>query len=183
MVAAAARHGVLAALPHALTASRVVSAPLIVWCIFNGRMGVAAVLVGAAMVTDYLDGPIIRRFGTPSVAGAYFDVWADFLVVVAAFGGLGLAGMVPLWPLLPICFSFALFLLTSRHTPGIYDPVGRYIGGLLMVAALLLLLVDDFLIQEVVYHTAAAACLVTILARLVYLATRPQRAGLPPTVL
>lgn len=38
------------------------------------------------------------------------DVWADFLTVVATFAGLWAGGFVPLWPLMPIILSFALFL-------------------------------------------------------------------------
>ncbi|MHB1109108.1 MAG: CDP-alcohol phosphatidyltransferase family protein [Devosia sp.] len=173
---------VLAVLPHVLTATRVASAPLIVWLIFDGEIMAATVLCIAGMITDYIDGPLIRRFGTPSKAGAYFDVWADFLIVLAVFGGLGLAGLLPLWPLVPICASFALFIATFERKPTIYDPVGRYIGGMLMTAAVVLLVAQDFLVQEVVSWTVAVACSIAMVGRLAYLApwgasARPVEGG------
>lgn len=158
----------LALLPQVLTATRLASAPLMVWLIAGGNLVAAAALCAAAMFTDLVDGPLVRRYGRPSRGGAFFDVWADFLVIIGAFGGLGIAGIIPLWPLLPIGLSFALFIVTSRRTPKIYDPIGRYLGGILMTASLILLMVEDLVVQETVLLTASAACLITMAARVAY---------------
>jgi hypothetical protein len=57
--------------------------------------------------------------------GALFDVWADFLVMAAA-------GIFSFCPLAPIGASFAVFIATSGMRPTMYDPVGQYIGGIVM---------------------------------------------------
>ena len=176
----AASHAIPGLLPHLLTGSRLLGAPLIVYWIAAGATGFAAAGLLAAMLTDFLDGPLIRRFGTPSRAGAYFDVWADFAVIVAVFGGLASAGVVPVWPLFPIGLSFALFLATSDKRPTIYDPVGRSIGGILMAGSLVLLTVEDFLVQEAVLWTSSIACGITMAGRVAYLLPRrgsPQASG------
>ena len=169
---ASALHRVLAVLPHILTASRLAATPVIFVAAYLGALGVATVLVVLAMATDLIDGPLIRRFGRPSTAGAYFDVWADFLTVFATFAGLALAGAIPIWPLLPIGLSFLLFLATSRARPTIYDPIGRYIGVVLLIAALVLLAVQDFVVQETLYLTVAISGAIGMAGRIGYL-TRP----------
>jgi phosphatidylglycerophosphate synthase len=167
-----ARATVLALLPHALTVTRLAAAPLIFFAALAGEMVPAAVLVVLAMVTDAIDGPLVRRFGRPSEAGAMLDVWADFLTVFAAFAGLSAGGAIPLWPLLPIAASFALFLITARLGGVIYDPVGRYLGAVTMVAALLLLTVHDFLVQEIIFRAVTGLCAIGMAGRIVYLARR-----------
>jgi phosphatidylglycerophosphate synthase len=171
-LATAGRNRALALLAQALTGLRAASAPPIFLWIGSGDLDLAAMAVAAALLSDCADGPLVRRFGTPSAAGAWFDAWADFLVIVAAFGGLAAAGMVPAWPLLPICLSFALFVATTRKRPVLYDPVGRYIGGILMVLALVLLTLPEFLVQETVLWTSAIACSITMLGRVAYVLPR-----------
>jgi phosphatidylglycerophosphate synthase len=171
-VASAGRNQALALLAQGLTGARAASAPLIFLWIGHGDLGLAAIGVAAALLSDCADGPLVRRFGTPSAAGAWFDAWADFLVIVAAFGGLAAAGMVPSWPLLPICLSFALFVATSHKRPVLHDPVGRYIGGILMVLALVLLTLPDLLVQETVLWTSAIACMITMLGRVAHVLPR-----------
>lgn len=161
---------VVSLLPHILTGMRLAATPAILVAAYLGALAIAAALVLFAMVTDLVDGPLIRRFGRPSSAGAYFDVWADFLTVFAVFAWLGVAGTIPLWPLLPISLSFLLFIATSRARPTMYDPIGRHIGVVLMIAALALLLVQDFMVQETLYLTVAASSAFGIVGRAVYLA-------------
>lgn len=167
-----AKAAVLALLPQALTVTRLAAAPLIFFAALAGVMDLAAVLVVLAMVTDAIDGPLVRRFGQPSEAGAMLDVWADFLTVFAAFAGLWAGGAIPLWPLLPIVLSFALFLVTARLGGVIYDPVGRQLGAVTMVASLLLLTVHDFLVQEIIFRTVAGLCAIGMAGRIVYLTRR-----------
>jgi len=93
-------------------------------------------------------------------------VWADFLVIVAAFAGFAAVGILSFWPLLPIGASFALFIATSGLGPTMYDPVGRYIGGILMLGALGVLLAQDIMMQQAIELTVVIACLMTIVVRL-----------------
>jgi phosphatidylglycerophosphate synthase len=162
----------LGSLGHLLTAARLASAPFILDWIVGGRAELAAAAVGIAMLTDCVDGPLVRRFGRPSRASAWFDVWADFLVIAPAFIGFALAGILSSWPLVWIGGSFAVFIATSGLGASIYDPLGRYIGGMLMAAALGVLLAQDFAVQQSIELTVTVACLTTMAARLAYVVAR-----------
>jgi phosphatidylglycerophosphate synthase len=158
----------LGSLGHLLTATRLASAPLIFSWIGEGSIERAAAALGFAMLTDLIDGPLVRRFGRPSKAGAWFDVWADFLVIVSAFAGFASVGILSFWPLVPIGTSFVVFIATSALRPTMYDPVGRYIGGILMLGALGVLLAHDIITQQVIELTIVIACLTTIVVRVAY---------------
>jgi len=150
---------------HALTLARVVVSPWILLWIIEGRFGLAAAALLAAMASDLLDGPLVRRFGRPTRAGAWFDIGADLGLVVCAFAGFAMAGVLGWWPLVWIGASFAVFVATSRRR--LYDPVGRSIGALLMIAAMGVLLVPDFAAQQALGVAASIACAMTMGARLV----------------
>jgi cardiolipin synthase (CMP-forming) len=79
---------ILAVLPQLLTLARLAAAPLLFYLIVSGFLVAAAVLLAGAMLSDFADGALTRRFSTSSRAGAYADVWADFSTLVAAFGTL-----------------------------------------------------------------------------------------------
>jgi phosphatidylglycerophosphate synthase len=72
-----------------------------------------AFLLGAAIASDYLDGPLARRMGTASAAGMLFDHSTDCLFVTAGLTGAAIAGAVT--PLLPalIPFAFGQYVLDS----------------------------------------------------------------------
>lgn len=69
--------------------------------------GVVAVVLVAAIATDYLDGPIARSTGTASAKGQLFDHSADCLFVTGGLAGAAIAGAVtPILPVLvPIAFG------------------------------------------------------------------------------
>ena len=138
-------------LPHMLTLLRAASAPLLFGLLVFERLDEALALLVFAAITDLIDGPLVRRFGSPSRAGAYFDAWADFLVVAAAFSGFAVLEIYPAWLVGLIALSFILFIVSARFTPTIYDPLGRYIGGLLYVAAWVTLVYRDFLAQHAIF--------------------------------
>jgi len=170
----------LRVLPHGLTALRLGLAPVLFISIVAGRGDMAAACLVAAMASDAADGPLARRFGVASRAGAWFDVWTDFIVIEAAFLGFAAAGTGP-WAL-PVltALSFALFAGTAHITSAIYDPVGRYIGGILMVAALAVVALRDLYVAEAVYLAAYGALFVTMAARAGFTA-RPILRQIRPT--
>lgn len=155
-------------LPHLLTGARLLSAPLLWWLITDFAQGAALVCLGLAIVSDAVDGVLTRRLGAPSRAGAYFDATADFAVIAASFAGFAWIGIYPFWLVGLISLVFAAFLLTSRLTPVIYDPIGRYIGGILFVAAFTTLLLPDALVHHTILWTATAALTITIAARTIH---------------
>jgi phosphatidylglycerophosphate synthase len=155
-------------LPHFLTGLRLVSAPLLWWLVTRLEFRSALVCLGFAMLSDAVDGSLVRRFGTPSRAGAYFDATADFAVIVAGFSAFAWLEIYPAWLVALIALAFLVFVLSSRLTPAIYDPVGRYVGGILFVAILATLLFQDLLLQRVILSAATASLAVTLGARAAY---------------
>jgi phosphatidylglycerophosphate synthase len=152
-------------LPHGLTALRLALAPLLFVAIVQGRGDAAMACLVLAMASDAADGPLARRLGVASRAGAWFDVWTDFAVIEAAFVGFAVAGAGP-WGLAVLtALSFALFAGTARMTDAIYDPVGRYIGGILMVAAFAVVALRDLYFAEAAYLAAYGALFMTMAAR------------------
>lgn len=160
--------GLLFFLPHLLTGMRLLSAPLLWWLVTGFALGAALVCLALAMFSDAIDGALVRRFGVPSRAGAYFDATADLAVIMAAFGAFAWIGIYPYWLVGLISLAFVVFLLTSRLTPSIYDPVGRYIGGVLYAAAFTTLVLPDILAQHTILWTATGALTITISARAVH---------------
>ena len=122
-------------LPHGLTALRLALAPVLYQLIVAGEGDLAVIGLTIAIATDAADGPLARRFGVASRAGAHFDFWADFVLIEAAFAGFAATGTGS-WSI-PVltALSFGFFIATVRLTSDMYDPVGRNIGGILMGSA------------------------------------------------
>ena len=77
----------LAQLPNALTLARVVLIPIFVALLLaatNGRSWPAAIVFGAAGVTDQIDGWLARRWRVESDFGRVVDPLADRLMIDAA---------------------------------------------------------------------------------------------------
>jgi CDP-diacylglycerol--glycerol-3-phosphate 3-phosphatidyltransferase len=73
-------------LPTWLTLFRLVLIPFVVWLMFVALPGfniAAAVLFGFALVSDWLDGYLARRWNQASPFGAFLDPVADKLIVCA----------------------------------------------------------------------------------------------------
>lgn len=160
--------GLLSLLPQLLTGMRLLSAPLLWWLVTGFAFRTALVCLALAMISDAVDGALVRRFAVPSRAGAYFDATTDLTVILAAFGAFAWIGIYPFWLVGLITLAFVVFLLTSRMTPSIYDPVGRYIGGVLYAAAFATLVLPDILAQHTILWTATGALTITIGARAIH---------------
>ncbi|MCI0546440.1 MAG: CDP-diacylglycerol--glycerol-3-phosphate 3-phosphatidyltransferase [Candidatus Rokubacteria bacterium] len=87
-------------LPIALTLVRIVLVPLVVvFLISSSRVNVliAAVIFGAASLTDWLDGRVARRWNQVTRLGTLLDPVADKLLVAAALVSLVQVDMLPAW--------------------------------------------------------------------------------------
>jgi phosphatidylglycerophosphate synthase len=69
--------------------------------------GAVALLLGLAIASDYLDGPVARRTGTASARGMLFDHTTDCLFVTGGLTGAAIAGSItPILPaLIPLAFG------------------------------------------------------------------------------
>src|SRR5439155_16459146 len=84
-------------LPNLITLARLLSVPLTIWLMFDGRYGIAFwVFIGAGM-SDALDGYIAKRFDRRTWIGGVLDPAADKAMLVGVYVSLGLAGQLPGW--------------------------------------------------------------------------------------
>ena len=92
----------LARIPNALTILRLAAIPVFVVLLLeaeDGRSWPAAILFGAAAITDQIDGFLARRWQVESPFGKIADPLADRLLIDAAVVLLFLADRLP-WPAL-----------------------------------------------------------------------------------
>jgi len=103
---------------NGLTASRLVAAPILAVAILRGADGVALIVFAAAVLTDFLDGPLARRSGGASSLGGLLDHATDATFVTAGTAALSCSGEVP--QLLPwlIAAAFLQYVLDSRLAAG-----------------------------------------------------------------
>ena len=66
---------------------------------------IVASLLGLAIASDLLDGPLARRTGTASPRGMLFDHTTDCVFVTGGLAGAAIAGAVT--PMLPVLIPFA----------------------------------------------------------------------------
>lgn len=130
-------------IPNILTMSRIILTFVIIYLVIAGAKITAIVMVFAiAMITDFLDGQIARRFHMTTEFGRKLDMIADrFLLigtVIAVVADFGIKGILERYELLQIflimsreiiAFPFALIYITSRMA----TPEVRLIGKLTTV--------------------------------------------------
>ena len=91
---------VLFNLPNRLSLIRLVCIPVVVICLhFPGRWGssLAALFVGVAFMTDFLDGYFARRYGDVTVLGKFLDPLADKILVTVTMIMLIPLDRIPAW--------------------------------------------------------------------------------------
>ena len=74
----------------ALTASRIIAAPIISWLIFSNEPFAAYYLFAAAAMTDFLDGYVARMSKKTVTYGATFDALADLSLVYTTIVSLAI---------------------------------------------------------------------------------------------
>ncbi|KAI6375735.1 hypothetical protein MCOR25_002897 [Pyricularia grisea] len=84
-------------IPNILTASRLVIAPFIGYCIVHDYHATALGLFAYAGVSDLLDGWIARRWNQGTVVGTIIDPMADKMLMMVLTVSLAVKGALPLW--------------------------------------------------------------------------------------
>jgi cardiolipin synthase (CMP-forming) len=72
-----------------------------------------AALAAAAAVSDFIDGPVARRFGVAAGAGGWLDPVADVAFVLAALGCEAARGAIPVYIPVLIALSFGQYAIDS----------------------------------------------------------------------
>jgi cardiolipin synthase (CMP-forming) len=73
------------------------AAPALAYAVAPGRLGLLAVVLAVAGLTDLVDGTVARRFGRPSTFGGGLDPIVDGILLGAVALGLAFGGIMPLW--------------------------------------------------------------------------------------
>jgi cardiolipin synthase len=98
------------------------AAPALAYSVTADHLGLLAVVLAVAGLTDLVDGTIARRFDRPSTLGGGLDPVVDGLLLGAVAIGLVIGGILPLWLaiiivlryLVPALVGFALIALHRR---------------------------------------------------------------------
>jgi cardiolipin synthase len=73
------------------------AAPAFVYSVSPGHLGLLAVVLAVAGLSDLVDGTIARRFDRPSTLGGGLDPVVDGVLLGGVAIGLALGGIFPLW--------------------------------------------------------------------------------------
>ena len=130
----------LVLVPTGITVFRIVLAIIFLYLLINSTEMWAIVIFLIAILTDAFDGYFARKLNVSSSSGAYFDIIADFLLVLIAFLAFVMNGIYPFWILLLLILVFFQFIVTSKFKILIYDPIGKYYGAFLFVIILITLI-------------------------------------------
>ncbi|MCL4449199.1 MAG: CDP-alcohol phosphatidyltransferase family protein [Actinobacteria bacterium] len=129
-------------IPNAISALRILLAPVIVWLMLDGHHWLAAFwLLGFAGITDFLDGYLARHLGQVSDFGKVADPVADRILIVCVAVALGLAGLVPWWIIVTVLVresivSLAVLILGLLRAPHIDVVWVGKAGTLVLMSAL-----------------------------------------------
>lgn len=117
----------LRTVPNAITASRLVLAPLTLWAhqmgtdggdIATGWLMVCLVGLVAAEVTDVMDGIVARRLGQVSDLGKLLDPLSDSIFRQMVFLGFLVSGWMPLW-MMAVLFARDILVAYLRVFSGL----------------------------------------------------------------
>jgi cardiolipin synthase (CMP-forming) len=109
--------------PNALSAARLAGVPVFLWLVLGPRTTeadlIAAGILGAAGLSDWLDGKLARMLNQTSRLGQLLDPAADRLFIAATVVALAVRGIIPWWLFAAIagrelCVAIALLVLKQR---------------------------------------------------------------------
>lgn len=81
--------------PNLLTMTRIITTPVIGYCIYTGHSTAAISLFTYSCITDFLDGFIARKFNMKSILGTILDPIADKLLMGICTISLSLVSVMP----------------------------------------------------------------------------------------
>jgi len=165
-------------LPNLITLARLLSVPLAIWLIFDGRYGTAFWVFIGAGVSDALDGYVAKRFNRRTRLGALLDPAADKALLAGVYVSLWLVGQLPFWLvglviLRDLLIVIGFVVIHTTASPKQFDPI--YISKINTLVQLILIgfvLAQGLGIEAepVKFLLIAAAALTTVLSGLSYLA-------------
>ena len=101
-----------------LTIGRLLAILPCAWAILSDRWQLAATLFTLAVVTDFLDGPLARRYGQASALGGLLDHATDALFVGTCLAALAWSGYVNPWLPGLVLLAFSQYMVDSKALSG-----------------------------------------------------------------
>jgi len=134
----------------------------------SGEATLADFLFLVAIASDLADGYLARKLSVSSRFGASLDVGIDFLFVAGVFLYFTIRGIYPALVLVVIVAVFVQFLVTSKLTGVVFDPVGKYYGSLLYGAIGLTMLFPGKIARDMITVAFVGVSAVSLLSRSIY---------------
>ena len=141
-------HGLLN-IPNALTASRLVLAPVFLWLYLKGNEDGALIAFAVAAATDALDGLAARLLRQQTLLGAFLDAAADKLLLACALIALAVKGQVPWWLAgvvvgRDVLLAAGSVFLAAHHAPVPVRPtrIGKYATAVVFFIVVVVLAAD-----------------------------------------
>ena len=160
-------------IPNAITSLRLVALPHLAYSFNHQITLVAYALFLFSIGTDLADGYVARKLNSTSKLGAYIDVTVDFLFISGMYLCFIINGIYSIWILLIIISFFAQFILSILYMKKtVYDPIGKYYGGLLFGGIGLTLLFPNQLTYDIVTYGIVISTLISLISRITYFIIR-----------
>lgn len=153
--------------PTGITLSRIILAIIFLYLLINDVKILAIAVFLVAILTDTFDGYIARKLNVSSDSGAYFDIIADFFLVLIAFLAFVMNEIYPFWILILIILVFFQFIVTSKFKILIYDPIGKYYGAFLF-AIILITLVSPSTYYNVLLAFTVVFTIISLISRYLF---------------
>lgn len=115
------------------------AAPALAYSVSPGHLGLLALVLAVAGLTDLVDGTVARRFERPSTFGGGLDPVVDGILLGAVVVGLSLSGSFPFWLALVIVARYmlpaagGLVLISMHRRPELRHTVSGQISTSLII--------------------------------------------------
>jgi cardiolipin synthase len=159
------------------------AAPALAYAVAPERIGLLAVVLAIAGLTDLVDGTIARRFDRPSTLGGGLDPVVDGLLLGAVGIGLVIGGIIPAWLAAVIVARYllpavgGLVLISMHRRPELRHTVSGQISTALIIVLVGGICLFRFFNQDVSNVVAGAEVVIPIatLATFVHLGWAARR--------
>lgn len=159
------------------------AAPALAYSQAPGHLGLLAVVLAVAGLTDLVDGTIARRFDRPSTLGGGLDPVVDGVLLGAVAAGLVWSGIIPLWLAVVIVLRYllpavgGLVLISMHRRPELRHTVSGQISTALIIILIGGICLFRFLNQDAgnVVTGAEVVIPITTLATFVHLGWLARR--------
>lgn len=159
-------------IPNIITFIRFPLTLLLLFFIQRNEYSIAIAVFAVICLTDIFDGITARALAACTRLGAYMDVFADLLYVMASLVVLNIKGLAPPWFTAATAFKFIEFTVTSlimKRNAGnkiawIFDGLGRSFSVLAFIAPGVFCIAAIYadVSEYVVYFLLAPACALAI---------------------